>query len=387
MQATGSLAAVTLLEPTASPTLAQESPAQVSPNESVELREALEKIRAEHELPGLQAGWVTGSGEFRMASCGVQKINTPDRPLASNSLMHLGSCTKSMTATLLAMYIEEGKFDWNSKLSSVFADATKFSSSDWGEATLEELMEHSSGLVANAPWGTWRKEPDLMVARDKVLTWLAKQPRKKEALNNYSYSNLGYMLMGHAMERIESKPWETIIRERLFEPLGMSSAGFGSPVRIADSTREASWGHVLESGKEDSKSESKEWRPIDSDNPAVLGPAGTVHATLEDWAKYLRIHLLQPGKGDFPLEISSQNWNRLHEARVSKEYAGGWVLLDRGWGKGRVYMHDGSNTMWYCVTFVAPEIQTAIFAASNCGLEASEGCDQALQRVLRLMKS
>jgi CubicO group peptidase (beta-lactamase class C family) len=94
----------------------------------------------------------------------------------------------------------------------------------------------------------------------------------------YLYSNLGYVIAGAVVERTLSKSWEEAISELVFAPLGMTSAGFGglgTPGLI-----DQPWGHNVDG------------RPVPKngpavDNPAVLGPAGTVHATLRDWAKFV----------------------------------------------------------------------------------------------------
>ncbi len=199
--------------------------------------------------------------------------------------MHLGSCTKSMTATLVAIYVEEGKLRWDSSLKSIFEDLPELKKSPWGDITVNELLEHTSGLPANAAWSKWSKATDRVKARHEIAAWVANLPWDDKRHGAFDYSNVGYMLLGHAIEQLEKRSWEEIISERLFRPLSMKSAGFGSPVSREDYP--VTWGHIR---SEDGES----WMPIDLDNPAVLGPAGTVHASMEDWCKYLRVHLMSP---------------------------------------------------------------------------------------------
>lgn len=345
----------------------------VSDETKSSLYEGLESIRSHFGFPGMACGLLTKDGNVELEVCGVAKQGTETR-LEKNSLLHLGSCTKSMTATLIAIYVEEGRLRWDSSLKSIFDDIPELKSSPWGNVTVNELLEHTSGLPANAAWAKWGKATDMVRARHEIAAWVATLPWDDKKHGSFEYSNVGYMLLGHAMEQLEKRPWEEIISERLFRPLSMESAGFGSPVQRKDYP--VSWGHTR---SEDGES----WIPIDLDNPAVLGPAGTVHASMGDWCRYLRVHLMRPDDPGFPLPIGKDNWERLHQSRLKTEYAGGWSTGDRTWANGAILTHNGSNTMWYCVVFLAPERGLGVFAAANVGLEASPVCDRALQLVLR----
>jgi hypothetical protein len=65
-------------------------------------------------------------------------------------------------------------------------------------------------------------------------------------------------------------------------------------------------------------------------------------------------------------------------------YAMGWLVLDRPWGGGRVLMHNGSNTMWYCVVWMAPEKDFAALIATNQGGDrAARACDEAATLLVR----
>ena len=95
------------------------------------------------------------------------------------------------------------------------------------------------------------------------------------------------MIAGYIVERTTGKSWDESIRELLFVPLGMTTAGFGSPGTPdrVDQPR----GH-------DGKNKPVPPGP-DGDNPPIIGVAGAVHMSLPDWAKYLQLHL-RGAKGD-----------------------------------------------------------------------------------------
>src|SRR4030095_2402626 len=87
-------------------------------------------------------------------------------------------------------------------------------------------------------------------------------------------------------------------------------------------------------------------RGAGADNPAAIAPAGRVHCTIGDWAKFVALHVRGESKGGATL-LSPEALVKLH-APVADEahYAMGWIVTDRPWAGGRALTHSGSNTMW-----------------------------------------
>jgi CubicO group peptidase (beta-lactamase class C family) len=165
--------------------------------------------------------------------------------------------------------------------------------------------------------------------------------------------------------------WENLMRHRLFEPLGMTSAGFGPPLPLPQPQ-----GH-------------RKRVPIGvgpgADNPAVLGPAGTVHASLEDWGKFISLHLIGPSDGSELLPRAS--FARMHAPAPGTDYAMGWVSVERPWG-GRVVTHSGSNGSWYAVVWAAPEQGFAVLVATNeAGDHAARATDEAASALIQHYKA
>jgi CubicO group peptidase (beta-lactamase class C family) len=144
----------------------------------------------------------------------------------------------------------------------------------------------------------------------------------------------------------------------------MTSAGFGppgSPGRI-----DQPWGHVEENGKA---------VPEQHDNAPALGPAGTVHVSIPDWARFALLHL-RGDRGGAPL-LEPATFRRLHSAPAGSDYAAGWGVSDPR-GPGRALTHAGSNTMWFATILVAPVRDFAILTATNQGGDAAaKACEEA----------
>jgi len=218
-------------------------------------------------------------------------------------------------------------------------------------ATLELLLSHRSGAPAN---GRDYGKPDAPVTEQRLayLDAITTRPPEAEPGTRYSYSNAGYIIAGTILERVSGQSWEDLVRARLFQPLGMRSAGFGPP--SAPDQTDQPWGHVWQGGK---------FAPRYGDNPPGLGPAGTVHCSLPDYLKFAERHT--SGGSPPPPLVSPSSYAKLHEPAPGQDYAMGWIAVERGWAGGRALNHTGSNTMNRFVVWLAPKIELSIVVAAN----------------------
>jgi len=349
-----------------------------------DLTEILEPIRRKHELPALAAAVVKGDRTAALGAVGVRRAGGKER-VGINDCFHIGSCTKSMTATLCAILIEKGKLKWDSTIGEVFSKQADEIHPDYHSVTLEQLLMHRSGLPEDrAPdpilWPKIRALRGRMIIQRKNLVELVlAQKPVVPAGTKHQYSNSGYTIAGAMCERVEGKAWEDLMREHQFAPLGMTTAGFGAPGKA--SRIEQPWGHLVN---------VLGWKPVPpgkfADNPAVIGPAGTVHCSIGDWAKYAAFHL-RGAQGKEPT-LSKETFQKLHTplAGDDEKYAFGWAVMERGWAGGKAIMHTGSNTMWFAVVWIAPERDMAFVAATNVGTnEGFLGCDAAITKLLEIV--
>src|SRR5204863_8029225 len=92
----------------------------------------------------------------------------------------------------------------------------------------------------------------------------------------YIYSNAGFSIAGHMAEKVAGKSWEDLVRDKIFRPLGMTSAGFGAPG--SPTKNDQPRGHKADGS------------PVEpgptADNPIAIGPAGTVHCSIEESSRF-----------------------------------------------------------------------------------------------------
>ncbi len=348
---------------------AQPAPSSTSTNTAA----VLETIRGKHDLPALAVVVVKDGRICDRAAVGVRKIGDPTR-VTTNDQFHIGSCTKSMTATLAAELIEEGKLRWDTTVAEVFPELKAKLDPQFEAVTLEQLLTHRGGCPGEPPaaaWSrAWEQRGTPTQQRYEFIRAVLAGPPQAAPGSKFIYSNSGYAVAGAMLERITREPWETLMTNKLFRPLGMKSAGFGPPG--TPGRLDQPWGHVRENGNP---------RPLQQDNPPAISPAGTVHCSLDDLAGYLIAHLRGERHGGL---LKPDTFRRLHTPPAGQDYACGWLSVDRPWAGGKALTHAGSNTMWFLVMWLAPEKDFAVAVATNmAGSDAEEGCDEVASAMIR----
>jgi CubicO group peptidase (beta-lactamase class C family) len=271
-----------------------------------------------------------------------------------------------MTATLAAMFVEEGKLRWDTRITEALPELKGKVHADFEAVTLEMLLQHRGGLATAALPSAWKRawEKDGTPTRQRaefIAAVLAREPAFKPG-TKFNYSNQGYAVVGAMIEKLAGSPWETLMAERIFRPLEMKTAGFGAPG--AAGKVDEPWGHTIKAGKND---------PSQSDNPPSIGPGGTVHCSMEDLSRFTRMHLRRGRDGG---QLKPDYFRRLHTPPEGQDYACGWSSLDRGWAGGKALTHNGSNTMWFVVMWLAPERDFSVVVGTNvAGTAATKACD------------
>lgn len=343
----------------------------------------LEPIRQANGLPALAAAVVTGGEVVAVGAVGLRKAGSPQRVTADDK-WHIGSCTKSMTAAMAAMVVEDGAMRWDTTPAEMFADLESQMQAGWHDVTLEQLLGHRAGaptdLNEQGLWDRlWQRADQPPRSQREYLTreLLTKHKPMSPPGTKTVYSNAGYALVGHAVESLLDRPWEDLLRQRLFVPLGMTGAGFGAPASVGQVDQP--WGHKA--------GEDGTFEPVapglHADNPAAIGPGGTVHCRIADLARYAAWHLAGArGAGTL---LHPETFERLHTPLAAdSEYALGWVATERPWGGGTVLTHAGSNTMFYAVIWIAPKKDFAVVVCTNAGGPVAEkATDTAAAALIR----
>lgn len=293
--------------------------ASSAPAELPSYEQLLEQVRAEFGVPAVAAAVVKDSEIVAAAAVGIRRV---DQRVAVQleDKFHIGSVSKPITATVVATVVEGGLLKWETTVVDVFPDLADRIKPSYAAVTLEQLLSHRAGILP------WEEDEEIALAPD--FTGSAKQQRRAATLwllsqapvaqpgTEHVYSNAGYVIAAAMAEEVTGLAWEDLVLQRLAKPLEMASVGFGWPARGHTAQP---WGH---------KATSDGFVPHEPDDDYQLGPllapAGDLHMTILDLARFAELHL-EGLQGNARL-LMPETFRKLH-APIG-DYALGWNVRE-----------------------------------------------------------
>lgn len=167
---------------------------------------------AESGQPILRKGYGEANMEWHIA-------NTPD------TRFRLGSITKQFTATLVLQMVEKGQIDLAAPISRYLPD---YPNPNADRITIHQLLNHTSGIPGYTELPEFGNVARLPARPAKFMNMFSRLQLLFEPGTKFSYSNSGYFLLGVILEKVGGKPYEQLLREGIFDPLGMNQSGYDS---------------------------------------------------------------------------------------------------------------------------------------------------------------
>lgn len=284
----------------------------------------------------------------------------------TQTLFAMASTTKAMTAACLGMLVDEGKLNWDDPVTNYLPDFQLYDPAATRELRVRDLLLHNTG-VGNTDflWGI------MQIPSDEILHRIRLVKPTYSLRSSFIYQNIMYLAAGKVVEKASGVPWETFIRQRIFEPLGMrrTKALFRD---ITDANRAKP--HVLIGDTIRPVNSLKEEGLVDA-----VGPAGSVWSCADDlsawmqcmldsgryngkpllkpatWAELFRPQTMVPSGQFYPTQqLTRPNWTT---------YALGWFQHDyRG---HRVNFHTGSLTGMVALHAQLPDQNLAFYVQGN----------------------
>jgi CubicO group peptidase (beta-lactamase class C family) len=335
-----------------------------------------EEIRTKHQIPALAVAH-SSSTSNRVQVFGVRK-NGSQTAASTRDKWQLGSNGKSMTATLVAILVEKDHLSFDSTLSEIYDEVH----ADLADVTVKDLLAHRAGLVGltdpDDSKEIWKALTDSSMNVREQRTAMRKIVLSSPATdlqNAFHYSNVGYVLIGDILQKVTGQDWEELIQKELFEPLNMQSCSFGAPGEGAEVPQQP-WPHVeVEDRLVAISPESPQ-----SDNPPSLGPAGTVHCSLQDWMKFSRFHI-DGFHGKHTSLLSSEGIEVLHSDNYRQSYTPGALVFNQEENGDVRLGHNGSNGMNYALFVMDMQKQEAFFAVANRAGKGVAGVKAAIEKL------
>lgn len=280
---------------------------------------------ADEENVGLVVALIEGN-ESRVFGYGRVALDN-EQPPDGDTVFELASAGKTFTATVLADMHLKGELNWDEPLQSFLPDTVRVPRHSEREVTLLDLATQTSGLPRMPP--NFRPgdplNPYAAYTVEELYAGLSQSTLSAKPGTRYEYSNFGFGLLGHALERKAGKSYEALVIERLCDPLGMNSTRM-----TLDESLRARLATPHDGGK-----------PVVVWEDTTMAGAGSFLSTANDMVKYVQAHWPTDNGTDRPLAgIAVETTRKRRPADVPSRAMGlGWHIdsenaLDILWHNG-----------------------------------------------------
>ena len=181
-----------------------------------EIDEYVQSELRDQKIPGLSIAVVRNGEIVKAQGYGLANVEL-NVPVTTETIFQSGSVGKQFTATLAMMLVEEGKLGLDDPIGKYIADAPRM----WKGITLRHLLTHTSGL-SNDIYNRINMRQDY--TEDELVKEIAAMPLDFQPGEKWSYSNPGYVMLGIIIHKATGRFYGDLLREKIFEPLGMTTA-------------------------------------------------------------------------------------------------------------------------------------------------------------------
>lgn len=189
-----------------------------------------------------------------------------DIPNTPQTKFRLGSITKQFTAAAIMLLQERGKLSVQDPICKYFDNCPEA----WKEITIHHLLNHTGGIPNYTNFPDWQKTMMIPVAMGSLVGRFKDKPLDFKPGEKMSYSNSGYVALGHIIEKVAGESYESFLQKNIFDPLKMHGSGYD---RAEPILKNRATGYSFKDGKR-----------INSEYLDMTVPhaAGALYSTVED---------------------------------------------------------------------------------------------------------
>src|SRR5215472_5335864 len=326
--------------------------------DATQIQARVSELLSEYRIPSAAIG-VLHDGEIADFAVGVKSVST-EEPAATDTIYQCGSMTKIWTALAFMQLVDEGKVRLDEPVCTYLAGFKVADPEVSARVTPRHLLNHTSGIEED--YGEPGEDDNVY---ERMVDNIAGAPQVHPLGYTHGYSAaLGYAVLARIMEVIDSKRWDDIMKDRLFDPMGLTST---SSWREQKDQERAAIGHLIRSLEEG---------PIVSPLghlPRAFGPGGNIESTAREVVTMAHV-FLDGGKAPNGIRIVSPEVIReMTGSRVpipdpymfGPEWALGLIVCD--WHGETVYASDGSTVGQNARLRILPDANIALTMLVNGG--------------------
>jgi CubicO group peptidase (beta-lactamase class C family) len=311
---------------------------------------AVRAILKERVVSGRAAGIVVGildAGGRRAVAYG----DGPNgRPLDGDTVFEIGSVTKVFTSALLTDMVRRGEVKLEDPVAKYLPETARAPSKNGKAIRLLDLATQTSGLP-RLPGNMAPKDPKNPYADytvERMYDFLSRYELPREPGEKYEYSNLGVGLLGHVLARRAGKSYEELLRERIFEPLGMKETAIVLTTELRAR---------LAPGHDASGAAASNWDFL------ALAGAGALRSTVNDMLKFLAANL-DPGDAALPAALRETHNVRRATGMPELDVGLGWHVFHR-FGTDLVWHNGGTGGYHSWIGFVEKKRAAAVVLCNS----------------------
>jgi len=310
------------------------------------------------QVPGLAVA-VIADGKLAWSKGFGQRNVEKNLPMTADTLLPIGSITKSFTTLLMGMLVDEGKLEWDEPVRTYVPEFRAADDLLTARLTPRDLVTHRTGLPRHDL--VWYNNQDL--TRTQIVERLTHLGASEDLRTHFQYNNLMFLAGGFLVEELTGKQWEDVTRERVFAPLGMTRSTF------QDSDAEKDPDHARGYREDDDRILLMPFREVGN-----MGPVGSISSSANEMANYALLQLNRGKFGETQL-VQPATIREMHTPHVAigslpdqpelgpASYGLGW-FVDTYRGKLRVY-HGGNIDGFSALLTFFPNDGVAVVTLSN----------------------
>ncbi|SEM29903.1 serine hydrolase domain-containing protein [Streptacidiphilus jiangxiensis] len=315
----------------------------------------LHELAARHHVIGASLGILHRGRLIAEAATGTANLDAGTEA-TTDTLFQIGSISKVWTATVAMALVDEGLLELDTPIVSFLPEFRTADQQLTDGVTLRHLLTHTSGIDGDFFADTGRGDDCL----EKYTALLADVPATHPLGATLSYCNTGFTLLGRVLEYVTGVPWDELMRERLYRPLGLTHTAT-LPEEVL--SFRAAIGHFG-----NPPAPAKVWGLMRS-----VGPAGLICSVPREVLAFAQLHMNGGLTDDGTKVVSAGSVAAMQtpQAKVpdpdtlGHSWGLGWFLDD--WNGHRVYGHDGATLGQSAFLRVLPDADLAICLLTNGG--------------------
>lgn len=318
-----------------------------------ELRGILVAAMQGTKTPAMGAVILRDGKIFSTAVTGIRRTDQSAHVAIGDSWI-IGSTGKPQTVAMIARLADRGILSWHTPLAKMLPELASQMRPEYQAVTLVQLLSHHSGLPENVDdpkfvESFFTDKRPLKVQRLAYITRAMQDAPVYAPGSDFGYSNTGFLIAAAIAERATGKSYETLMRREVFRPLGMASAGFGATPRSQTS------GH-------------NDGKPVGPGNSDMFAPAGNLHMSIGDWARF-SLDQLAASKGKGKL-LSAASYKLMQTTQPNGSTGLDWGIQNTIAGRqGPVLVHGGSDGYWFAFVVLFPNSGNGVLIIDNASAE------------------